>query len=185
MSFPFRDNTIARRARSPGVAELEYQRAHNGEVPPPRGVASLRGTSADSSGSDSESMPLNKATRAIVSHQIAKEEGLGDEEEKEEMQRAANQQQDRPLLEPLIEGQHVSSKETPSEHNVTAALREGSNEDEGEVEDAMSRPTDAERKRLRREKLGQRLMEVFGLEEREEVVEEMRCWLLRSVSEWS
>jgi sterol 3beta-glucosyltransferase len=40
-----------------------------------------------------------------------------------------------------------------------------------------------EKQRVRREKLAERLMEVFGLEKREEVLEEMRCWLLRSVSE--
>jgi len=43
---------------------------------------------------------------------------------------------------------------------------------------------DNDEKRQRSERLAARLQEVFGLDDVEEVLEEMPCWLLRSVSEY-
>jgi sterol 3beta-glucosyltransferase len=67
--------------------------------------------------------------------------------------------------------------------NTAAALQEAEHGQQVEVEDRMQQ-NQGEKQRLRREQLSQRLQEVFGLDEKEEVLEEMRCWLLRSVSEW-
>lgn len=54
----------------------------------------------------------------------------------------------------------------------------------GQVND-LSPEEAAERKAARRERLSERMMEVFGLEEKEEVKEEFACWLLKDVSEYS
>ena len=66
--------------------------------------------------------------------------------------------------------------------NTSAALREESGENEIVEDQMMENPS--EKKRLRRENLAEKLQSVFGLAEREEVVDEMRCWLLRSISEF-
>ena len=52
----------------------------------------------------------------------------------------------------------------------------------GQMKD-LSPEEAAERKAARRERLSERMMEVFGLEEKEEVKEEFACWLLKDVSE--
>lgn len=96
LDFPFKENTIARRAQAPGPLELSYQ------LSPER--------------PGHKPLPLSGATTPA-------------EEE---------------------------SPKTRMDHEV----------DLGE--------------RIRKGKLAQRLQEVFGLEEEEEVVEELACWLLRN-----
>lgn len=96
LHFPFRENTIARRAQAPGQTELSYQYA--------------------------------------------------DEEENDSV-----------LADLPLERHAVQPTDTESE---------------------------AEAKRHRSARLAARLQEVFGLKEEEEVLEEMTCWLLRSVSEY-
>ena len=184
--FPFRANTIARKARSPGQAELNYQFAEAlrirreseesdgslGTVPMPRGFDfDNRRISEDSDGG----LSVGGETRELMDAQIHREEDIGEEEEDEEIVRAAEQDRESSSVQlgPQISG------DRPDEGNTGAALRESPQVEL--VEDRL-RENATERKRLRKEKLSERLMEVFGLEEREEVLEEMRCWLLRSVS---
>jgi sterol 3beta-glucosyltransferase len=105
LDFPFRENTIARRAQAPGVGEINYQLSPN---------------------------------------------------------------VDPSLLVDL-----------PTEDRVESEL-------ESDASAAAVELSSAEIKRRRRNaRLAARLKEVFGLEEEEEVLEEMTCWLLRSVSEYS
>lgn len=106
---------------------------------------------------------------------IQREQSQGQEEEAKEIVRTSPHANKSELGPELASGQGVSPEE-----NVSAALREGSGEDEL-VEDRML-DNPSEKKRVRREQLAERLQEVFGLAEREDVLDEMRCWLLRSVS---
>jgi sterol 3beta-glucosyltransferase len=101
------------------------------------------------------SMPAG--TRVFLDDQFTREERKASEEEDSEMARAG-----------LETGGSAGD-------NTDATLRQDGMKDKGA----------GEKQRIRREKLGQKLMEVFGLHEREEVIEEMRCWLLRSISESS
>jgi len=188
LHFPFRANTIARRARSPGQSELNYQFAEAlrrrqaseanggapGKVPMPRGFDVDRRRS--SNGSDG-GLSIGGGARKLVDEQIHREEDIGEEEEEEEMERAAEEDREASnvQLAPPID------EDLPNQGNVGASLREGPQEEI--LEDHMEDENATERKRVRKEKLSERLMEVFGLEEREEVIDEMRCWLLRSVSE--
>ena len=71
--------------------------------------------------------------------------------------------------------------QSPTRGNVDAALREPDASEEAIFEPVEI--TAEERRVLRRDKLSAKLQEVFGLQEREEVLDELRCWLLRSVSE--
>ncbi|KAK8865790.1 hypothetical protein IAR55_000937 [Kwoniella newhampshirensis] len=190
LEFPFRQNTIARRARRPNENELAYQYAQaqrrqasvdaggteadsDGDVPFPKGFAGdKRRASGSSIGSS-----FNGDTRAMIDEQISHEEELGEKEEQEEILRAAG---DEPLSKvPIDLAPVVSGQEEQAGMNTAAALREGESGEE-EIEEEL-RPNESERRRVRKEKLAERLMEVFGLDEREEVLEEMRCWLLRSV----
>ncbi|ORY29024.1 hypothetical protein BCR39DRAFT_559323 [Naematelia encephala] len=167
LHFPFRENTIARRARSPAPTELNFQfrGSHPGEVPLPRGfdADSLRGE---------DGLHISNDAVKLVQDRVEAEEKRGAQEEKEEILRA--EVQGGPASKSLILEAPIGA-ESPSENNTDAALREEIDE---VVEERME-PTIQERKRLRREKLADKLQEVFGLEEREEVLEELRCWLLR------
>ena len=185
LHFPFRANTIARKARSPGQTELNYQFAEGlrlqqeqrdqvngimGSVPLPKtaDVASRR-----SSGQSDSSLPIG--TRKAVDQQIHKEEDIGGVEEVEEIERAA--EQDAGVS--GIQLAPVVGDELPSEDNARAALREAP----GDLPTGhVTKGPAVNKKGLRRDQLAKRLQEVFGLQEREEVLEEMRCWLLRSVS---
>lgn len=186
LHFPFRANAIARKARSPGQSELNYQftdglrerqASESGEgilgaVPMPRGFDPSRRSSEESDGG----LSVGGNTRRMMYDQIHREEDIGDAEEEDEMERAADQDS-------ISSGLHLAtpiSEDLPNEENTAAALREAP--DDELLEDGMQENR-TERMRVRREKLSERLMEVFGLEEKEEVLEEMRCWLLRSVSE--
>ena len=182
--FPFRQNTIARRARSPGLTEMNYQfdegqtaangtqpRRDSGDVPLPRGFdPDTRRTSEESDGG----LPVGGDARKLVDERVRTEEAIGEEEENEEMLRAADE--DDP---PAIDLGAVLGDDRPSDENTAAALREGDQEPQ------PKRPMGergADRKLARKEMLSDRLTTVFGLEEKEEVLEEMRCWLLRSIS---
>ncbi|WVF70804.1 hypothetical protein IAT40_005598 [Kwoniella sp. CBS 6097] len=190
LHFPFRDNTIARRAKRPTGNELSYQLAEearrrgseaassdassDSSVPLPKGY---RGEDRGSSTRSSLDASISGEAREMLNEQISREEELGEQEEQEEILRAAEQSPVRPAidLEPIVSGHGDSA-----EYNTDAALREPENLEE-EIIEKKVQPNESEKKRLRREKLAERLMEVFGLDEREEVLEEMRCWLLRSV----
>ncbi len=185
LHFPFRAYTIARKARSPGQSELNYQFADAvrqrqesessegslGGVPMPRGFdLKPRRSGAESDGG------FPAETRKLVDEQIHREEDIGEKEEEGEIELAARQDgavTDVQLAPPIGE-------DKPDQRNVGAALREDPEDDV--VEDRLEENR-SERKRVRREKLSERLKQVFDLEEQEEVLEEMRCWLLRSVSE--
>lgn len=121
-----------------------------------------RRSSAASDGS------LPPGTRVMLNDQIAKEQQQAGEEEDTEMARAG-----------LETGGSGISGERGSAENTAAVLREHGDDDDNTVHQESG-----EKQRIRKEKLGQKLMEVFGLPEREEVLEEMRCWLLRSISEF-
>lgn len=173
LNFPFRANTVARRARSPGPSELQYQLAksslNEADQPTPSTPGDQdyfdheelghRRTSADSDAS------IGQPARQLMQDRIGKEETIGEEEEAREMSRTAE-------LAPALGNE---------QDNTSAALREGSGSEEIMEDQMMENPS--EKKRIRREKLAIKLQEVFGLAEREEVLEEMRCWLLRSISE--
>lgn len=191
LQFPFKQNTIARKARSPGVNELSYQFANRPQTsqPPPEipspvpeseGLSSRR-TSGESDGG----LSIGGEARQLVAEQVEHEAAIGEEEERAEIDRAGDEtgvEAPFNLATPVNRNAVLPQQgKSQSEENVAAALREGS--DEEVVEDRMA-PNATERKQLRREKLAEKLQEVFGLEEREPVLEEMRCWLLRSVSEW-
>jgi sterol 3beta-glucosyltransferase len=130
-------------------------------------------------------LPEGGEARQVVADRVEAEAEIAEEEERVEISKAAEEStpysESHPyaLATPL---EKASQPKRQSEENVGAALREGDVGEE-EVEDRMAE-NPAEKKRVRREKLAERLQEVFGLEERETVLEEMRCWLLRSVSEW-
>jgi sterol 3beta-glucosyltransferase len=177
LNFPFRANTVARKARSPGPTEIQYQLAKSSlneadAVPmdasteqgyfPKNDELDIRRSSTESQGS------IDQPARAMMQDRIQKEENMGEEEEAREMSKAG--------LEPVTE---VNTREA-GQDNTSAALREGSGEVEVVEDRMMENPS--ERKRLRREQLAEKLQVVFGLAEREEVIDEMRCWLLRSIS---
>jgi sterol 3beta-glucosyltransferase len=122
------------------------------EVVPPS--EERRASVASSTGSDGSMPP---GARSALNDQIIKEEDQAGKEESAEIAQAAGL--------PPSAGQNLDLEETPSDLN-----------------DRMSMGKSGERQRMRKEKLGEKLMQVFGLAEREEVLEEMRCWLLRSVS---
>lgn len=193
--FPFRQNTIARKAKSPGVNELSYQFANQQlresssppapDIPTPvpeQEVLQTEQQHPPAKRADSPSS-LCEDTREVLADRIEQEAAIGEEEEREEIVKAVSNEagtDNAPigLEEPI--GAPLEKLKSQSEENVVAALREGSETEE--VEDQMvSNAT--ERKQVRREKLAERLQEVFGLEQRETVLEEMRCWLLKSVSE--
>jgi sterol 3beta-glucosyltransferase len=183
LNFPFRANTVARKARSPAVTEIQYQLAKSslGEaeaVPAdtteqgyfPTHKGDIRRSSEDSEAS------IGQPARELMDDRIEKEENKGQQEEAEEISRAS-----RPSAN-LADLAEVPSREARAD-NTSAALREGSGEEELVEDQMMENPS--EKKRLRREKLAEKLQDVFGLAEREEVIDEMRCWLLRSISELS
>lgn len=176
LDFPFRQNTIARRARSPGMGEIEYQLHSSRQTAGQSTSGGDNGTVSQQldprrhSVESEASLSIPEGAREVLDDRISKEEALGGSEELSEMRRAAAQ-----------DGEYLPDSPSRSDDNTAAALREGSGEDEI-VEDNMGSNAQ-EKKRLRREKLSEKLMDVFGLQEREEVLEEMRCWLLRSVSE--
>ena len=200
LQFPFRQNAIARKARSPGPSELEFQFQNRNENPANRSVLPAeedipspvleegidnRRISQESDGG------IGGPVREIMEQRVAVEQGLAKEEEGQEIDRCeeegATPSSTAPpgLATPLNQRQNLGysqeEERAQSEENVAAALREGSDEEEI-VEDRMQ-ANPQEKKRVRREILAERLQEVFGLEHRETVLEEMRCWLLRSVSE--
>ncbi|OCF41403.1 sterol 3-beta-glucosyltransferase [Kwoniella heveanensis CBS 569] len=193
LRFPFRDNTIARKAKRPTGNELSYQLADEAQrresegassdassdssVPLPKGYRGDERASTATSTRSSLDASISGEAREMLNEQISREEEIGEEEEQEEILRAAEQSPVKPPvdLEPVISGHKDSA-----EYNMDAALREPENPKE-EIIEKRVQPNESEKKRLRREKLAERLMEVFGLDEREDVLEEMRCWLLRSV----
>ncbi|WWC86113.1 uncharacterized protein L201_000984 [Kwoniella dendrophila CBS 6074] len=186
LNFPFRDNTIARKARRPNEGELAYQYADaearrqslesttpDDSVPLPKGYVD---TSRRLSDPSSEVSSIGGDAREMLNKQISHEEELGEAEERDEIIRAASQS---PIKQSLDLAPVLSEHEQQA-LNTDAALREPDNREEQTIERNI-RPNEAERRRLRKEKLAERLMDVFGLEEKEEVLEEMKCWLLRSV----
>lgn len=189
LAFPFRANTIARRARTPGQSELQYQFAHmtTSEIRDAEGHSSgqdyfnqddigTRRSSVETTESADGGLPVGGPAREMMQEQISKEEALAGKEEEKEMAKAlASPHSPRTQLGPVVD------EERPGEDNAPAALREASDEDELIEDQMIANP--AEKKRVRREQLAERLQDVFGLEDREEVLDEMRCWLLRSVSE--
>ncbi|EIW72673.1 hypothetical protein TREMEDRAFT_41904 [Tremella mesenterica DSM 1558] len=187
LQFPFRANTIARRARSPGLDELQYQFAKSGssglqahdndvpDVPPPKGAFSRRQRQDGDQSSESSSLTDN-SSRRLVARRIEKEEHLGAAEEHEEILRTLSDEESDDSQEDVAK-KHTQGKLLRND-NTEAALRE--DQDEEMLEERMS-VNPGEKKRVRKERLAERLQEVFGLEEREEVLEELRCWLLRSV----
>lgn len=142
-----------------------------------------RRTSADSNASElSLGLPLGGDAQRLMQDRIAKEESQGEQEEEQEMVRAAEEEEGVSAVEDVervISSRHGGA---PSDMNADAALREGDSTEEL-VEEGMQTNA-AEKRRLRKELLSERLREVFGLDEKEEVLEEMRCWLLRSVSKY-
>lgn len=188
--FPFRQNAIARRARPPDTTELDYQYATS--------ETSSRGMSETGSESSSEDEVLlpkafvsppnfivpsaeGEATGPpdpkLTSDRIEKEQQIAGEEEQAEILRSSKEEEMRLGKELVPDKSHGSA-----ELNMDAALREGGSVGEDVIE-AQMQTNEAEKSLTRKEKLAERLMEVFGLEEREEVLEEMKCWLLRSISE--
>lgn len=183
LHFPFRDNTIARHARSPGLNELNFQFRGTEEtaaggsttissVPMPRGMVDTRRESGESIGPGARQM-LDERTKA--------EEGIAENEEKTEILRAEGRLPEG--VQALNLGPQLDREVSPSDANAGAALRERTDVRGAEVEDSME-PNPNEKQLVRKEKLAERLQDVFGLEQREEVLEEYRCWLLRSVSEY-
>jgi sterol 3beta-glucosyltransferase len=128
---------------------------------------------------EDESADGSEAQR-LVDSQIGEEERIGRVEEQLEIFRAASQTDPNNIdLAPAIPYAAPIGQD-----NTGAALREAGEGDQGTmeaVEERMGLNAD-EKKRIRKEKLAERLMSVFGLEQHEEVIEEMKCWLLRSVS---
>jgi sterol 3beta-glucosyltransferase len=121
-------------------------------------------------------MSIGQPARELMSNRISKEEDQGQQEEAEEISKASRPSADLATL------AEMPSRESGVD-NTSAALREESGENEIVEDQMMENPS--EKKRLRREKLAEKLQDVFGLAEREEVVDEMRCWLLRSISEFT
>ena len=194
LQFPFRENTIARRARSPGQNELAYQFAEaarrrkasleyrdlsptaldkRGAIPPARqqGEAVVVSTGIEHVMEGNEDL-----AKRIVHERLGHEAEIGQLEAAEEIGKTGVQS---PEMERQLE-RVLSGSSMGSELNAEAA---SADESEGEMMEESMEGNVQGKKRVRREKLSQKLMEVFGLDEREEVVEEMKCWLLRSISE--
>ncbi|WVQ71264.1 hypothetical protein IAR50_000790 [Cryptococcus sp. DSM 104548] len=190
LHFPFRQNAIARKARRPGTTELDYQFADSpprlsherqesiagevssdGEVPLPKGSRqSKRGSEDSSAGS------ITGEEAGILNARVAQEVGIADEEERVEVLRTAKEEG----ADDVELGKAISARGSLQDLNAAAALREDDLEGEDVIAESLG--TDESEKRLmRKERLAERLMEVFGLQEREEVLAEMKCWLLRSV----
>ncbi|WVR05782.1 hypothetical protein IAU60_002807 [Kwoniella sp. DSM 27419] len=151
---------------------------HKSNAPPQIQITEERNTGSRSSvGSDS----IGSEAREMLNKQISREEDIGEDEEQAEILRAAEKTPNKtPLeLEPIISEHNEQGIDT-GDLNADAALREADDSEE-EIVEERAQPNESERRRLRREKLAERLQDVFGLEEREEVLEEMKCWLLRSV----
>ena len=186
LHFPFRDNAIARRARSPGAAELQYQFATGSRPRPavPARADTLPATALPSIAGDGIAAVDEEDAQEVVNDRVAKEQEHGQIEEKEEIAKVTSHGQSlaHPVPPEVMVEDAEAGDATLQEHNVGAALREGEPGEEEVIDDRLEE-NPAEKKRLRREKLSERVMDVFGLEEREEVLEEMKCWLLRSVSE--
>lgn len=136
LHFPFKDNTIARRARSPSKTELDYQLARKKRSEGGGGYHS-------GEGSHDERSPLHSGAESEPVEQPAPSDT--DVEPRP--------QETRP--ESLPDLQHTDTETRLSEHT----------------------------KIIRKDKLAARLQQVFGLDEQEEVLEEMNCWLLRNFSE--
>lgn len=190
LHLPFRQNAIARRARRPGTTELDYQYAtpetssrrtsaagseasSEGEVPLPKGFVSHPNLIIPSG----EGEAAAHADLKLINDRICKEQQIADVEEQAEILRSAEEQRMR-LGKEFVRHKNRDSADL----NVDAALREGGSEGDDVIEEQMQ-TNEAEKRITRKERLAERLMEVFGLEEREQVLEEMKCWLLRSVSE--
>ncbi|OXG86709.1 sterol 3-beta-glucosyltransferase [Cryptococcus neoformans var. grubii Br795] len=188
LHFPFRQNAIARRARRPGTTELDYQYAtpetssrrtsaagseasSEGEVPLPKGFVSHPNLIIPSG----EGEAAAHADLKLINDRICKEQQIADVEEQAEILRSAEEQRMR-LGKEFVRHKNRDSADL----NVDAALREGGSEGDDVIEEQMQ-TNEAEKRITRKERLAERLMEVFGLEEREQVLEEMKCWLLRSV----
>ncbi|ODN84084.1 hypothetical protein, variant [Cryptococcus amylolentus CBS 6039] len=205
LHFPFRQNAIARKARRPGTTELDYQFAaspprsgherqgsiasevsSDGEVPLPKGFKQSKRESSDSSVGS-----ITGEEADMLNARITQEQGIADEEERVEMLETAREEgvseielgkaiSTRGSLQDLNAAAALSTRGSLQDLNTAAALREENHEGEDVIAESLE--TDESEKRLmRKERLAERLMEVFGLEEREEVLAEMKCWLLRCV----
>jgi sterol 3beta-glucosyltransferase len=155
--------------------ELQYQLAQGQPLPTTPAVSQLIAAADEESprGSEESDTSLDPGAAQFLNDRVAVEEGAAQREVGQEIERTR-----READEHSDEEQRELLEQDPQ---AAAALREAQEGSEIEVEDRM--PMNAgERQRLRRERLGQKLRDVFGLQEMEEVMEEMRCWLLRSVS---
>nr|XP_019014859.1 sterol 3-beta-glucosyltransferase [Kwoniella pini CBS 10737]OCF53640.1 sterol 3-beta-glucosyltransferase [Kwoniella pini CBS 10737] len=190
LRFPFRDNTIARRARRPNETELSYQYAEDQAR-----RLSIQDPSNDVSSGDSspqidesrrlsdpasETSSIGAPAREMLNEQISHEEAIGEAEERDEIVRAAESSPATSSAPLDLDLAPVVGEQEQQDMNADAALRQPESLQEEAVEHDI-KPNENEKRRLRKEKLAERLMEVFGLDEKEEVLEEMRCWLLRSV----
>ncbi|WWC58506.1 uncharacterized protein I303_101049 [Kwoniella dejecticola CBS 10117] len=190
LRFPFRDNTIARRARRPNDTELSYQyaeaQARRLRIQDPSSNVSSEGGSPQIDESRRLSDPVSETSsigapaREMLNEQISHEEEIGEAEERDEIVRAAEASPEKISAPSDLDLAPVVSEHEQQALNTDAALRQPEGASEEAIEHDI-KPNENERRRLRKEKLAERLMEVFGLEEKEEVLEEMRCWLLRSV----
>lgn len=154
--------------------ELQYQLAQDHPLPVTPALSQLVADDGSRRGSEESDTSLDPGAARFLNERVAVEEGAAQREVGQEIERTRRE---------ADEHSDNEQRDMLDQHpQAAAALREAREGSEVEVEDRM--PMNAgERQRLRRERLGQKLMDVFGLQEREEVVEEMKCWLLRSVSE--
>jgi sterol 3beta-glucosyltransferase len=146
-----------------------------------------RRSSDDSTRSIQSRNSLDPDMAAMLNERVTAEESTAKAEEGAEIARITSSDEDeRKRMEAQFQHMSVSGEEAadsdPAKSNTDAALKEAEYGQQVEVEDRMQQ-NQGEKQMLRREQLSQRLQEVFGLDEKEEVLEEMRCWLLRSVSE--
>ena len=186
LHFPFRQNTIARRAHAPGEGELAYQFAKRPTVPEEEGSpevptvveeAQISDERRSSAGTD-DGLPVGCEARQALERRLTAEAEIAEQETKEEIDQAVK---DGEVSHPQPGVNVPSPMGKVSEANLDAALRQGDQHDE--ILDELMDPNPEQKRRMRMEKLAERLQEVFGLQEREPVLEEMRCWLLTSVSE--
>ncbi|WVO17804.1 hypothetical protein L204_105502 [Cryptococcus depauperatus] len=187
LQFPFRQNTIARKARRPGANELSYQFAgivpdrktnandtdysSDGDIPLPKGFVPRPSDMSSDSGSETSSVTGAKAQ--IINDRITKGKKIAMSEEREEILLSAEETN-------LNLDNIAKQAESQSDVNLGAALRDGAERGQHVIEERMQ-PDESEKRLIRKEKLAQRMMEVFGLEDQEEVLEEMKCWLLRNI----
>lgn len=176
LKFPFRANTIARRAQSPGAMEIQYQlaQAHGLSTTPALHQLGMAGDLDSHRGSGESDTSLDPGAQQFLNDRVTAEET--------QAQREVGQEIERTEREAELHSDNESREILRADPEAAAALREAQEGSEVEVEDRMQMNA-GERQRLRKERLSQKLMDVFGLTEAEEVLEEMRCWLLRSVSE--